>query len=214
MKILIRFSLIFLCSVSQAQDIKLENFWVKGSDKIYIGVTNYLRIQGDVNAITKIDCNVGIQRQHDTLLVLPTTGRVKITIYTTYTETSYFYDAISMPLPTLSFTCVDLKKVAPTVRLTPALSDDLFSHYKIIQYTILIGDKERTSHTDYLTAEILAAIDQIPEGKKFHISNLVFWNKETNHYIDVNPAISFGLDYEKKGTNNFTNSCIAGYITQ
>jgi hypothetical protein len=60
----------------------------------------------------------------------------------------------------------------------------------------------------------LAAIDQIPEGKKFFISNLVFWNKETNHYIDVNPAISFSLDYEKKGTGNFTNTCIAGYITQ
>jgi hypothetical protein len=143
MKILIHFSLIFLCSVSQAQDIKLENFWVKGSDKIYFGVTNYLRIEGDVNAITKIDCNVGIQRQHDTLLVLPTSGTVKITIYTTYTKSTFTYEAINMPLPTLNFTCVDLKKVAPTVRLSSAVSDDLFSHYKIIQYTIVIGEKER-----------------------------------------------------------------------
>ncbi len=206
---------LVLCANSiilEAQDIKLENLWAKGSDKIYSGTNNYLRIEGDVNAITRIDANAGVQRQHDTLLLMPSPGKVQITIHTAAGKTAFTYEAISMPTPKISFICQDQKKIAPTVKLGIDSTDGLFSHYKIVQYTVLINNKERTGQFDYLTSEVLSAIDNIPAGKKFHIKYILLYNKETNHYIESGSDLSFELDYAKKGTGNFTNTCIADYI--
>jgi hypothetical protein len=210
MKIYLTAALILISMASLAQDVRLENLWTKGSDKIYTGVNNYFRMDGNFNAITKIDANAGVQRQHDTLLVMPSSGRVNITIFTPAGKTNFTYEAIEFPLPSLQFFCVDLKKVSPIVKVKA--QGDLYSNYQIIQYTILIDGRERTSHTDYLTSEVLSAIDKIPPGKNFEVKHVVFWNKETDHYLDVEPGLHFELDYTKKGGNNFTNTCIADYI--
>jgi len=197
---------------SMSQDIKLENLWAKGSDTIYSGINNYFRINGDVNAIKRIDANVGVQRQHDTLLVLPTQGKINITISTASGKSAYTFNAVDMPLPSVNFICIDQKKIAPTVKIKTDSSIDLYSHYAIVQYTIVIDGKERTGQFDYVTSEVLSAIDKLPPGKHFQVKRLLLHNKETDNYIESAPQQAFELNYIKKGTCNFTNTCIADYI--
>lgn len=212
MKIQLTAILMSLTLVLNAQEIMLENLWVKGSDTLYAGLSNFLRIEGDVNSISKIDANVGVQIQHDTLLVLPTSGKVSITIHTSTSKKTFIYNAIGMPQLFLEFYCLDLKKASPTVKIKSTGIDDLYSHYTIVQYTMVIDGKQRTGQSNYLTSEVLSAIDNLPAGKSFQINSIIFWNRETDHYISVDPDLVFELDYVKKREHNFSNSCIVDYI--
>jgi hypothetical protein len=209
--LLISILLIFFSSL-RSQDIRLENLWAKGSDTIYSGVNNYFRIDGNTDAIKKIDANAGVQRQHDTLLVLPSQGKVNITIYTGSGKSTYTYNAVELPLPSVHFICFDQKKIAPTVKIKADETSKLFSHYTIVQYTIVINGKERTGQFDYITSEVLSAIDHLTSGQYFQVKRILLYNKETDNYIDADPQQSFELSYNKKGNGNFTNTCIADYI--
>jgi hypothetical protein len=59
----------------------------------------------------------------------------------------------------------------------------------------------------------LSAIDKLSPGKHFQVKRLLLYNKETDNYIESDPQQSFELNYSKKGTGNFTNTCIADYIS-
>ena len=77
----------------------------------------------------------------------------------------------------------------------------------------VIDGKERTGQFDYVTSEVLSAIDKLLPGKHFQVKRLLLYNKETDNYIESDPKQSFELNYSKKGTGNFTNTCIADYIS-
>ena len=93
-----------------------------------------------------------------------------------------------MPLPSVNFICIDQKKIAPTVKIKTDASNDLYSHYAIVQYTIVIDGKERTGQFDYVTSEVLSAIDKLSPGKHFQVKRLLLYNKETDNYIESGSA--------------------------
>ncbi len=212
MKILITSVFLLATFFPSAQEFTLENKWVKGSDLIYYGVSNYLIIKGEVDSIKKIESNVGIQRQHDSLLVMPSQEKVIITLYTGKGKTSFVYKAISLPFMKISFGCRDFNKAAKSVIIQTDSSNYFHPHYTIVQYVINIDGRELMGQSNYMTSAVLDALDKAPDGRKIFFKEILFWNKETDHYLTISTSQSWTIDRKIITGNDGSSTCQAEYL--
>jgi hypothetical protein len=212
MKILISTVLLFATFFTAAQEFTLENKWVKGSDQIYFGINNYLIIKGAADSIRKIESNAGIQRQHDSLLVMPSQEKVIIILYTRNGKTSFVYKAINLPLMKISFGCRDFNKTAQSVIIQTDTSNYFHPYYTIVQYVIKIDGRELMGQSNYMTSAVLDALDKAPDGSKVFFKEIVFWNKETDHYLWTTAGQSWTIDRKIIKVNEGSSTCQAEYL--
>ena len=212
MKTIIATAFLILPLIPRAQEYTLENKWVKGSDQIYFGVNNYLIIKGEVDSIKKIESNVGIQRQHDSLLVMPSQEKVLITLYTSKGKSSFEYKASSLPMPKINFRCRDFNKTAKSVIIETDTANDLYSYYTILQYTINIDGRELMGNSNYMTSAILDAINKSPDGRKIFFKEILYWNKETDNYLKLRMGQSWVIDRSMLNGVITPSTCLVEYL--
>lgn len=212
MKTIIATAFMLLSLIPMAQEYTLENKWVKGSDQIYYGVNNYLIIKGEVDSIKKIESNVGIQRQHDSLLVMPGKEKVLITLYTSKGKSSFEYKASNLPMPKINFRCRDFNKTAKSIVMEMDTANYLYPYYTILQYTINIAGRELMGNSNYMTSAILDAINKSPDGGKIYFSEVLFYNKETDNYLWIKMEQSWIIDRSLINGATSPSTCLVEYL--
>jgi len=212
MKTIIATAFLMLSLIPRAQEYTLENKWVKGSNQIYYGVNNYLIIKGEVDSIKKIESNAGIQRQHDSLLVMPSQEKVLITLHTNKGKSSFEYKASNLPMPKINFRCRDFNKTAKSIIIEMDTANYLYPFYTILQYTINIDGRKLMGNSNYMTSAILDAINKSPDGGKIYFSEVLYWNKETDNYLWIKMEQSWIIDRSMINGIITPSTCLVEYL--
>ena len=207
MRWLFSISLSLSCFLSVAQNITIANRWGKDSRTIYIGIQNQLIIQGNTNAITKINSPArSIHRVGDTLSVYPRSkGPFVIEIETTDATKSFTFVADYFPRFVIALTdsiysnqsAVSKKDVLKSGALHIAGSKDsgdrLFDHFTLTRYVLSIDGKHYHVKGKHFPKDVLKAISNMESGRVISVDDLVLYNKDTAQFLSLKGPQSFKI---------------------
>ncbi|WP_336513776.1 hypothetical protein [Pollutibacter soli] len=189
---------IFLVIGASAQSgsISFENSWKKGSDIVYVGVTNELTLTGRLEEIRNIRCSSGsVLRNGDKLIIKPSVGNMgggamKIEIETTEGIDSLVLNTERLPIPEISIsggtgmlTEIPRDKFleSPTLKVSAKNSknENIFEGYKLLTYEVVVNNTIYKETDSVFSNELKEIIAALPEGKTFSVNNISMLNPET-----------------------------------
>lgn len=204
---------IFLAIGASAQSgsISFENSWKKGSDVVYVGVTNELTLTGKLEEIRNIRCSSGsVLRNGDKLIVKPAVGIIgggamKIEIETAEGIDSLVLNTERLPIPEISLcggtgilTEIPREKFieSPTLKVSAKNSrnENIFEDYKLLAYEVVVNNTIYKETDSLFSNELKEIIAALPEGKTFSVNNISMLNPETGKIFTLSLHKVFRLN--------------------